>query len=43
MCHPAPASASDVGVLRRFYLEQLGSDMDRQRAIMASDAYKAFA
>jgi proline iminopeptidase len=41
LMNPAPASASDVGVLRKFYLQKLGADMERQRAIMASDAYKA--
>jgi pimeloyl-ACP methyl ester carboxylesterase len=38
--NPAPASASDAGVLRTFYLEKLGADMERQRAILASVAYK---
>lgn len=39
---PAPASASDVEVMRKAYLEQLGADMaDRQRDIIASPAYQA--
>jgi len=41
LMNPAPASASDAAVLWRAYLEKLGADMDRQRAIMASAAYQA--
>ena len=37
---PAPASASDLAVFRKAYTEQLGADMDRQRKIVASAAYK---
>jgi proline iminopeptidase len=40
LMNPAPASASDVAVLRKSYLAQLGADMDRQRAIMAGAAYQ---
>ena len=40
LMNPAPASARQVGVLRTSYLAQLGSDMDRQREIMATAAYK---
>ena len=40
LMNPAPASASDTAVLRKFYLQKLGADMDRQRAIMATAAYK---
>lgn len=40
LMNPAPASASDLAVLRKAYVQQLGADMDRQRAIMASAAYK---
>lgn len=40
LMNPAPASASQRAVLRESYLAQLGSDMDRQREIMASAAYK---
>ena len=38
--NPAPASASDLAVFRKAYLEKLGADMDRQREIVASAAYK---
>ena len=41
LMNPAPASASDVAVLRKAYLEKLGAEMDRQRAIVAGAAYRA--
>jgi len=41
LMNPAPVSASDVAVARKVYLERLGADMDRQRAITASGAYQA--
>jgi proline iminopeptidase len=41
LMNPAPASAADVAVLRRFYLQKLGPDMDRQVAIVKSAAYQA--
>jgi proline iminopeptidase len=41
LMNPAPASASDVAVMREAYLEALGADMDRQRAIQAGAAYKS--
>ncbi len=41
LMNPAPASASDVAVLRKFQQAALGPEMDRQRAIQASDSYKA--
>jgi len=41
LMNPAPASASDVAVLRKAYLAKLGADMDRQRLVLASDAYQA--
>jgi proline iminopeptidase len=41
LMNPAPASAADVPVLRAYYLEKLGADMDRQRAIVAGDGYKS--
>jgi len=41
LMNPAPASASDVAVVRKAYLERLGADMDRQRAIVAGAAYQA--
>jgi proline iminopeptidase len=40
LMNPAPASASDFAVLRKAYLQKLGADMDRQREIMASAAYR---
>jgi proline iminopeptidase len=40
LMNPAPASASDVGVLRKAYVQQLGADMERQREIVAGAAYK---
>jgi proline iminopeptidase len=40
LMNPAPASASQLATLRTSYLAQLGSDMDRQREIMASTAYR---
>jgi proline iminopeptidase len=40
LMNPAPASASDVAVFRKAYLQKLGADMDRQRQIAASAAYK---
>jgi proline iminopeptidase len=40
LMNPAPASATDLAVFRKAYLQQLGGHMDRQRAIVASDAYK---
>ena len=39
--NPAPVSASDLGAVRKVYLERLGAAMDRQRAIVASAAYQA--
>ena len=41
LMNPAPASASDLALFRKSYVEQLGPDMDRQRAIAASAAYLA--
>jgi proline iminopeptidase len=40
LMNPAPVSASQLARLRTSYLAQLGSDMDRQREITASKAYK---
>jgi proline iminopeptidase len=40
LMNPAPASARDFVLLRKAYVNQLGAQMDRQREIMASDAYK---
>ncbi|HJT17023.1 MAG TPA: alpha/beta hydrolase [Thermoanaerobaculia bacterium] len=41
LMNPAPASANDVALLRKSYLAALGSDMDAQRKILDSDAYKS--
>lgn len=42
LMNPAPASASDVKVVRKAYLEKLGGDMAaRQADIVASAAYQA--
>ena len=40
LLNAAPASAADRALLRTAYLEKLGADMDKQREIMATDAYK---
>lgn len=40
LINPAPASASQLAFLRTSYLARLGRDMDRQREIMATTAYK---
>lgn len=40
LMNPAPASSADVGVLRASYLKALGPEMDRQRQIVATAAYK---
>lgn len=41
LMNPAPVSASQLAMLRKSYVGQLGSEMERQREIMASAAYKA--
>jgi proline iminopeptidase len=40
LMNPAPVSASQLAVLRTSYVRQLGTEMERQREIMASAAYK---
>ena len=40
LMNPAPVSQAQVATLRQSYVAQLGSDMDRQRAIQAEAAYK---
>lgn len=40
LMNPAPASASDVALLRKAYSEKLGADMERQSGIIASAAYQ---
>jgi proline iminopeptidase len=39
--NPAPVSAADVTEFRRVRAEMLGSDLDRMKAIAASDAFKS--
>jgi proline iminopeptidase len=41
LMNPAPASASDVLVLRKAYLQKLGPEMDRQRTMLGGAAYRA--
>ena len=41
LMNPAPVSTADLDAFRRAYAWQLGADMDRQRAIVESPAYKA--
>lgn len=41
LMNPAPASTADLTAFRKVYVDQLGADMDRQRAIVASPAYQA--
>jgi proline iminopeptidase len=41
LMNPAPVSTAGVALLRTSYLAQLGADMDRQRTILASDAYQS--
>jgi proline iminopeptidase len=40
LMNPGPASASDYAMLRKAYVQKLGSDLARQRDITASAAYK---
>ena len=40
LMNPAPASTKQLAMLRTAYVAQLGGDMDSQREIMASRAYK---
>jgi proline iminopeptidase len=40
LMNPGPASANDFTVLRKAYTEKLGANMERQREIMVSAAYK---
>lgn len=40
LMNPAPASTSDVALLRKAYLAQLGAEMDRQREIAGGAAYQ---
>lgn len=40
LLNPAPGSAADLALFRKAYIEKLGPDLDRQRQIAGSDAYK---
>jgi len=40
LMNPAPASTRDLAIFRKVYVQKLGADMDRQREIVASPAYK---
>jgi proline iminopeptidase len=40
LMNPAPASTSDLSMFRKVYVQKLGADMDRQREIVASAAYR---
>src|SRR6185503_5702684 len=40
LMNPAPASSADATRLRKAYTSQLGDQMERQRAIMASQPYQ---
>jgi pimeloyl-ACP methyl ester carboxylesterase len=41
LMNPAPVSASQLGVLRKSYVGQLGNEMQRQQEITTSPAYQA--
>ena len=41
LMNPAPASTADLTAFRKVYLQKIGADMDRQRAIVKSPAYQA--
>lgn len=41
LMNPAPASTSDAYAMSKFYLEKLGAERDRQRAILVGSAYQA--
>ena len=41
LMNSAPASANDAVLLRKYYLQKVGADMDRQRAIVAGAAYQS--
>jgi proline iminopeptidase len=41
LMNPAPVSTKDFALLRQSYLQKLGTQMDRQREIMAGAAYQA--
>jgi len=41
LMNPAPASTADFAALRKFYERKLGADLDRQREIQATSAYRS--
>lgn len=41
LMNPAPVSATGIAAVRGEYLRRLGDDMERQRAIIDGDAYRA--
>jgi proline iminopeptidase len=40
LLNPAPASTADLALFREVYVKKLGPDLDRQRQIVATAAYK---
>ena len=40
LMNPAPVSASDLALMRKFYLQKIGPDMDRQRTLLTSMPYR---
>jgi proline iminopeptidase len=40
LMNPAPASARDFASFQKVYIQEIGAEMDRQRAIIASPAYR---
>lgn len=41
LMNPAPASTGDLAASRKIYLQKVGDEMERQRAIIASAAYQS--
>ena len=41
LMNPAPASTADLAAFRKVYLQKVGAEMERQRAIVASAAYQS--
>jgi len=41
LMNPAPASTADLTAFRKIYLEKVGANMERQRAIVRSAAYQS--
>jgi proline iminopeptidase len=40
LMNPAPASAKDLALFREAYTQKMGADMDRQKEIVSSQAYR---